>query len=195
MVEKELKNNFNTKEELFLSLKRTDFTTGSRVARVINNELKDIFASPLDGRTIRIKVPEFYRQNVPAFVTKIETLQVEPDAIAKVIIDERTGTVVMGENVRLSTVAVAHGSLFVQITETPEASQPLPLSEGATVVTPRTRVSVEEGEDRLIIVPKGVGIGDVVNALNAIGVTPRDLIAILQAIKASGSLHAELETI
>jgi len=195
MVEKELKNNFNMKEELLLSLKRTDFTTGSRVARVINNEMKDIFANPMDGRTIRIKIPEFYRHNVPAFVTKIESLQVEPDAIAKVIIDERTGTVVMGENVRLSTVAVAHGSLFVQITETPEASQPPPLSEGTTVVTPRTRVSVEEGEDRLIIVPNGVGIGDVVNALNAIGVTPRDLIAILQAIKASGSLHAELETI
>ncbi|MFQ5483006.1 MAG: flagellar basal body P-ring protein FlgI, partial [Nitrospinaceae bacterium] len=111
-------------------------------------------------------------------------------------IDERTGTVVMGENVRISTVAVAHGSLFVQIKEEPLVSQPPPLAEGAqTVIVPRTRINVEEGQDRLILVPKGVGIGDVINALNAIGVNPRDLIAILQAIKAAGSLHAELDVI
>ena len=119
----------------------------------------------------------------------------EPDTVAKVIIDERTGTVVMGEKVRISTVAVAHGNLFVQITELPEVSQPAPLSLGQTAVAPRTEVTIEESEERLLIVPKGVGIGEVVNALNAIGVTPRDLISILQAIKASGSLHAELEVI
>jgi flagellar P-ring protein precursor FlgI len=157
--------------------------------------MKDIFAEPIDGRTIRVKVPKFYVNNVSGFVTKIETLEVEPDTVAKVIIDERTGTVVKGENVRISTVAVAHGTLFVQITELPEVSQPAPLSLGQTTVVPRTDIAVEEEEERLLIVPKGVGIGEVVNALNAIGVTPRDLIAILQAIKASGSLHAELEVI
>ncbi len=195
-VEKELKNDFKNRDELLLSMKLTDFTTGFRIAKVINTELRDVIATPLDGRTIKVKVPPFYIQNVPAFVTKIESLQVEPDTVAKVIIDERTGTIVMGENVRLSTVAVAHGNLFVQITESPLVSQPPPFSpNGETVIVPRSRVTIEEGEDRLLIVPKGVGIGEVVNALNALGVTPRDLIAILQAIKAAGSLHAQLEII
>lgn len=194
-VEKELPDFFNSKKEISLSLKTTDFTTGSRIAKAINFKMKDVFAEPIDGRTIRVKVPKFYINNVSGFVTKIETLEVEPDTVAKVIIDERTGTVVMGEKVRISTVAVAHGNLFVQITETPEVSQPAPLSSGQTVVVPRTDITVEESENRLLLVPKGVGIGEVVNALNAIGVTPRDLISILQAIKASGSLHAELEII
>ena len=195
IVEKELPDFFNSKKEISLSLKSTDFTTGSRIAKAINFKMKDVFAEPIDGRTIRVKVPKFYINNVSGFVTKIETLEVEPDTVAKVIIDERTGTVVMGENVRISTVAVAHGNLFVQITESPEVSQPTPFSLGDTAVVPRTEITVEEEEERLLIVPKGVGIGEVVNALNAIGVTPRDLIAILQAIKASGSLHAELEVI
>jgi flagellar P-ring protein FlgI len=195
IVEKELPEFFNSKKEISLSLKNTDFTTGSRIAKAINFKMKDVFAETVDGRTIRVKVPKFYINNVSGFVTKIETLEVEPDMVAKVIIDERTGTVVMGEKVRISTVAVAHGNLFVQITETPEVSQPAPFSPGLTVVVPRTDITVEEEENRLLIVPKGVGIGEVVNALNAIGVTPRDLIAILQAIKASGSLHAELEII
>jgi flagellar P-ring protein precursor FlgI len=195
IVEKELPDFFNSKKEISLSLKTTDFTTGSRIAKAINFKMKDVFAEPIDGRTIRVKVPKFYINNVSGFVTKIETLEVEPDTAAKVIIDERTGTVVMGENVRISTVAVAHGNLFVQITESPEVSQPTPFSLGETTVVPRTDITVEEEEERLVIVPKGVGIGEVVNALNAIGVTPRDLIAILQAIKASGSLHAELKII
>ncbi len=195
IVEKELPEFFNSKKEISLSLKNTDFTTGSRIAKAINFKMKDVFAEPIDGRTIRVKVPKFYINNVSGFVTKIEKLEVEPDTAAKVIIDERTGTVVMGENVRISTVAVAHGNLFVQITESPEVSQPAPFSEGQTTVVPRTDITVEEEEERLLLVPKGVGIGEVVNALNAIGVTPRDLIAILQAIKASGSLHAELKII
>lgn len=196
MVEKEIPVAFNIKKEIYLSLKRTDFTTASRIAKAVNADMKEVLATTLDGRTLHLKVPAFYRDNTSAFVTRIERLQVNPDTIAKVIIDERTGTVVMGENVRISTVAVAHGSLFVQIKEEPVVSQPPPLSEtGETVIVPRTRVTAEEGEDRLIIVPSGIGIGEVVNALNAIGVNPRDLIAILQAIKASGSLHAELQII
>ena len=195
IVEKELPDFFNNLKEISLSLKNTDFTTGSRIAKAINFTMKDVFAEPIDGRTIRVKVPKFFINNVSGFVTKIETLEVEPDVIAKVIIDERTGTVVMGENVRISTVAVAHGNLFVQIKESPEVSQPEPLSLGQTTLVPRTDITVEEEEDRLLVVPKGIGIGEVVNALNAIGVTPRDLIAILQAIKASGSLHAELKII
>ena len=192
-VERNLPNQFNIKDHIDLSLKMMDFTTASRIARGINRMMKDVFANPLDGRTIRVKVPPFYKDNTSGFVTKIENMEIEPDTVARVIIDERTGTIVMGENVRLSTVAVAHGNLFVQIKEEPQAVQPEPLAEGETAIVPRTRISVEEGVDRLLVVPRGIGIGDVVNALNSIGVTPRDLIAILQAIKASGALHAELE--
>lgn len=196
MVERELPNQFNSKEEVFLNLKETDFTTASRIAKAVNDEFKENVANPMDGRTIRIAVPPFFDKNTSGFITKLEGLEVEPDAVAKVIIDERTGTIVMGERVRISTVAVAHGALFVQIKEEPVASQPTPLSEGGqTLVIPRTRVVATEGEDKLLVVPQGVSLGEVVNALNAIGVTPRDLIAILQAIKASGALHAELEVI
>ena len=193
VVERELPHQFNMKEEIFLNLKITDFTTASRIAKAVNDESKDNIAKSIDGRTVRVSVPSFYKENTSSFITKLESLEVDPDTPAKVIIDERTGTIVMGENVRISTVAVAHGALFVEIREEPVASQPGALSpEGQTAILPRTRVAAEEGKDKLLVVPKGVSLGEIVNALNSIGVTPRDLIAILMAIKASGALHAEL---
>ena len=197
LVEKEIKSNFNIKNEIILALKKTDFTTASRITKAINNDMKDEVATMIDGRTVRIQIPKFYMNNASDLVTKIESIEVAPDTEAKVIIDERTGTVVMGENVRISSVAVAHGALFVQIKEEPVVSQPPALaSETAeTVVLPRTRISVGEGEDKLLVIPKSVSLGDVVQGLNSIGVTPRDLIAILQAIKSSGALHARLELI
>ena len=197
LVEKEIKSNFNIKDEIILALKKTDFTTASRITKAINNDMKDEVATMVDGRTVRIQIPKFYMNNASDLVTKIESIEVAPDTEAKVIIDERTGTVVMGENVRISSVAVAHGALFVQIKEEPVVSQPPVLaSETAeTVVLPRTRISVGEGEDKLLVIPKSVSLGDVVQGLNSIGVTPRDLIAILQAIKSSGALHARLELI
>jgi flagellar P-ring protein precursor FlgI len=194
LVEREIPHQFNDKEEIFLALKKTDFTTASRITDAINNEMKDLIASLVDGRTVKIKVPHYYKENTSAFVTQIESLQVEPDGVAKVIMNERTGTIVMGEDVKISAVAVAHGSLFIQIKEEPIASQPKAFSTGGeTVVLPRTRIVVKEGQDKLLVVPKSMSLGDVVNGLNSIGVTPRDLISILQAIKASGALHAELE--
>jgi len=196
IVEKEVANHFNDKEEILLALKKTDFTTAERIAQAINDHLKEIMARLVDARTIRVSVPDLYKTQTAAFVSQIESLDVEPDAVAKVIIDERTGTVVMGENVRISTVAVAHGALFIQIKEEPVAVQPPPLSEeGQTAILPRTRVAVTEGQDKILVVPKGISLGEVVNALNSIGVTPRDLISIMQAIKAAGALHAELEII
>ena len=197
LVEKEIKSNFNIKDEIILALKKTDFTTASRITKAINNDMKDEVATMLDGRTVRIQIPKFYMNNASDLVTKIESIEVAPDTEAKVIIDERTGTVVMGENVRISSVAVAHGALFVQIKEEPVVSQPPALaSETAeTVVLPRTRISVGEGEDKLLVIPKSVSLGDGVEGLNSIGVTPSDLIAILQAIKSSGALHARLELI
>ena len=196
-VEKEIKYDFNSKEEIILALKKTDFTTASRISKAINDNMKDSLASMVNGGTVRVRVPEFYMKNTSGFVTRIESLNVTPDSEAKVIIDERTGTIVMGENVRISSVAVAHGALFINIKEEPIASQPPPLApEGAeTVILPRTRLAVGEGIDKLLVLPNSISLGDVVKGLNSIGVTPRDLIAILQAIKASGALHARLELI
>ena len=196
LVEREIPHSFNAKEEIVLALNRTDFTTAGRIADAINEKLQSNAASVMDGRTVRVLVPPKYHESTSVFVSRIEGLQVEPDTAARVILDERTGTVVMGENVQVSAVAVAHGGLFIQIREEPEVSQPAPLSrKGETVVVPRTRILVEEGEDKLLLVPKSVSLGEVVNGLNAIGVTPRDLISILQAMKAAGALHAELDII
>jgi flagellar P-ring protein FlgI len=196
-VEKEIKYDFNTKEEIILALKKSDFTTASRISKAINDDMKDSLASMVNGGTVRVKVPELYLKNTSSFVTRIESLDVIPDSEAKVIMDERTGTIVMGENVKISSVAVAHGALFINIKEEPVASQPPPFApEGAeTAILPRTRVAVGEGIDKLLVIPDSISLGDVVKGLNSIGVTPRDLIAILQAIKASGALHARLELI
>ncbi|MBC8285996.1 MAG: flagellar basal body P-ring protein FlgI [Nitrospinae bacterium] len=197
LIEKEIKYDFNAKSEIILALKKTDFTTASRISKAINDNMKDDLASIVNGGTVRVRVPELYLSNTSTFVTRIESLDVTPDAEAKVIIDERTGTIVMGENVKISSVAVAHGSLFINIKEEPIASQPPPFApEGAeTVILPRTRLAVGEGKDKLLVIPSSISLGDVVKGLNSIGVTPRDLIAILQAIKASGALHARLELI
>jgi flagellar P-ring protein precursor FlgI len=125
----------------------------------------------------------------------VESLEVQPDAAAKIVVNERTGTIVMGENVRISPVAVAHGNLTVQITETPNVSQPQPFSEGKTVVTPQSDIEVQEQKGHLSLVGGGVTLGQVVKGLNSIGATPRDLINILQAIRAAGALQAKLELI
>ena len=192
-VEKEIKYNFNSKEEIILALKTTDFTTASRISKAINDDMKDSLASMMNGGTVRVRVPELDLKNNSEF----EKLDVIPDSEAKVIMDERTGTIVMGENVKISSVAVAHGALFINIKEEPVVSQPPPLApEGAkTAILPRTRIAVGEGIDKLLVIPDSISLGDVVKGLNSIGVTPRDLIAILQAIKASGALHARLELI
>ena len=196
-VEKEIKYDFNSKNEIVLALKKTDFTTASRISRAINNDMKEIVSSIVNGGAVQVKVPKLYKNNTSSFVTRIENLNVTPDSEAKVIIDERTGTIVMGENVKISSVAVAHGALFVQIKEEEVVSQPPPLApeSAKTVTLARTRVALGEGEDKLLIIPKSISLGDVVKGLNSIGVTPRDLISILQAIKASGALHARLELI
>jgi flagellar P-ring protein precursor FlgI len=129
-------------------------------------------------------------------VASLETLEVKPDVSARVVLNERTGTIVMGDNVRISTVAVSHGNLSLVIKETPQVSQPAPFSKtGETVVVPRTDVKVTEESRRMMLVPEGASIGDVIRALNLLGVTPRDLIGILQAIKAAGALQADLTII
>ncbi len=194
-VEREVPLNLLDKDSFTLALHDPDFTTSQRAAAAINQALRGNYAQSLDGSTITVKVPPGYKNKIVPMLASLENLEIIPDAPAKVVLDERNGTVVMGANVRLSTVAIAHGNLMVRIKERPRVSQPLPFSQGRTVVVPDSTVEVGEGERRLMVLPEGVSIGQVVQALNAIGVTPRDLIAILQAIKAAGALQAELEII
>jgi flagellar P-ring protein precursor FlgI len=166
------------------------------MTQAINGLFYDQVATAQDAGTVQVKVPMAYLGNIVGLVAMIEKLEVQPDLTAKVVINERTGTVVMGENVRISTIAIAHGNLSIMIKESPQVSQPLPFSKGGqTVVTPSTDIAVSEGEKKLMVMPSGTSIGQVVNALNALGVTPRDLIAIFQAIKAAGALQADLEVI
>lgn len=193
LVERELPNMLAGKSILRLNLNQADFTTASRIAAVINDKFKSPVATTADPGTVSLKIPDEYANRTVEFVAALETLDVKQDALARVVLNERTGTIVMGENVRISTVAVSHGNLSLVIKETPQVSQPAPLSKtGETVVVPRTNLKVEEESRRLTVMPEGASIGDVVRALNLLGVTPRDLIGILQAIKASGALQADL---
>ncbi|MDR2386872.1 MAG: flagellar basal body P-ring protein FlgI [Deltaproteobacteria bacterium] len=194
-VEREVPIRWQGKETMTVKLHSPDFTTASRVAESINEVLPGAGARPMDAATVELSVPMNYRENLAVMVAELENVAVEPDSIGKVIINERTGSVVVGENVKLSTVAVAHGNLSIQIREGQNVSQPDPFSPGETVVTPETDVNVEEGADNLLLIERSTNINDVVKALNAIGVTPRDLITIFQLIQAAGALHGELEII
>lgn len=194
-VEREIPMDLQNKEEFTLALHESDFTTSQRAVAAINRHLRGSFAASKDGGTVNIKIPPTYRNQVVPLLASLENIEIHPDAPAKVIIDERNGTVVMGANVRLSTVAIAAGNLMVQIKEKKLVSQPMPFGQGTTAVVPDTSITVQEGDKRLMVLPEGVSIGQVVQALNAIGVTPRDLINILQAIKAAGALQADLEII
>ena len=148
---------------------------------------------PLDPSTVQITLPKKSANNVVALLTEIEQLQVDPDLGAKVVIDERSGIIVMGRDVRVSTVAVAQGNLTVTISETPQVSQPQPFGRGQTVTVPRTRVDVSEDGKKFAAVKEGVSLQQLVDGLNSLGIGPRDLIAILQAIKASGAIQADIE--
>ena len=196
LVERELPNTLTGKSVLRLNLNQADFTTASRIAAAINDKFKAPVATNTDPGSVVLHIPEAYSNRTVEFVAALETLEVRPDNQAKVVLNERTGTIVMGENVRISLVAVSHGNLTLVIKETPQVSQPAPLSKaGETKVVPRTDIKVEEDARRLSVMQEGSSIGDVVRGLNALGVTPRDLISILQAIKSAGALQAELTII
>lgn len=196
LVERELPNVLAGKPTLRLNLNHADFTTATRVTNAINDKFNSSVAATADPGTVVLQIPEGYKNRPVEFVAALETLEVRPDTPAKVVLNERTGTIVMGDNVRISTVAVSHGNLSLVIKETPQVSQPSPLSKtGETVVVPRTDMKVSEETRRLMVVPEGASIGDVIKALNLLGVTPRDLIGILQAIKAAGALQADLTII
>ncbi len=230
LVEREIKYEFEKNRALTINLFRPDFTTSSRLAAAINSSGNPVEAKPVDSSSVLITLPAAAGNNILEVISLIENLDVLVDSQAVVVMNEKTGTVVMGENVRISTVAVAHGNLSIQIKEETSVSQPLPFAPsataaagskvvakegnvtaphlqatkdgdiivapgGQTVVTTNTTATPTEEKKQLILIPKGVTIQEVIKALNAVGVTPRDLITILQTIKAAGALQADLRII
>jgi len=177
---------------MVLVLREPDFVTATRIVQAINSHLGVEAARALDPGSVSVDVPASFRSSLPTFVAQLETLPIDTDVVARVVINERTGTVVVGGNVRLGPAAVAHGNLSVRITTRYQVSQPLPYTRGDTVTVPEQDVDVEEGTAQLIALEAGTTLQTVVSALNALGVSPRDVIAIVQALKAAGALQAEI---
>jgi flagellar P-ring protein precursor FlgI len=192
LVEREVAFSLPRGDHLTYRLQDSDFTTVTRMASAINQKFDRKIAKPRDSGGVNIFIPDNYRDSVVDFIAAIENLEVRPDFPAKIVINEKTGTIVMGEDVRLSTVAVSHGNLSLVVSESAEVSQPNAFSRGQTAVVPETDMDVVEDKGEMVVMNKGVSIGEIARALNAIGASPRDLIAIFQAIKAAGALHAEL---
>jgi flagellar P-ring protein FlgI len=193
-IEREIAFKLNDARSLRLSPRNPDFTTSKRIAAAINDFMGADTAEPTDPATVTIQIPARYNGNMIRLITEVEQLKVEPDQTARVVVDERSGIIVMGRDVRVSTVAIAQGNLTVTITEQPQVSQPAPLSNGRTTVVPRTGLKVDTGDgNKLALVKEGVSLRELVDGLNALGVGPRDLISILQAIKTAGALQADIE--
>jgi flagellar P-ring protein precursor FlgI len=195
LIEREIGFVLGAQRTLRLALRNPDLTTARRVALSINDFVGIPCATPEDPATVRIHLPRNFDGNIVDLLTDIEQLVVETDLPAKIIIDENSGIIVMGADVRVSMVAVAQSNLTVTIAESPVVSQPEPLSFGRTVELPRTDIEVSTVDSNLAVVPESVTLQQLVDGLNALGISPRDLIAILQAIKASGALQAEIEVL
>ena len=193
-VERELSFPINDLDKIRLVLQNPDFTTANRIARAIDARLSGRFARAIDLATVEVEVPSGYRGQVTSMLADIESIDVETDEIARVVVDESSGTIVIGGNVRVSPVAVAHGSITIRVNERPIPSQPSPFSRvGETVVVPRTDIAVEEDLGTgFKILEENVTLQELVDGLNAMGVSPRDMISILQTIKSAGALQADL---
>jgi flagellar P-ring protein precursor FlgI len=194
IVEREPSVDFLKARQLMLVLANPDFTTAVRMAQAVEKSLgADTRAK--DASTVEVRVPDSYQSNPVELIAAVENVSLATDMPAKVVVNERTGTIIIGSQVRISTVAVAHSNLSLQIRSELQVSQPAPFSEGQTTVVPRAEVEAREDKTRVNLVSEGVSIGDVIKALNALAVTPRDMISLLQAIKAAGALQGELEII
>ncbi len=195
IIEREILFDFANQKSIKLALRNPDFTTASRIADAINSYLGSVAATTLDSGTVVLNLDRTRREDLIQVLTDIEQLRIQPDQIAKVIIDEKSGIIVIGENVRINPIAIAQGNLTIRITETPQVSQPAPFSmTGETVTVPRTDIEVDEQSgNKLNILKSGVSLQELVDGLNALGVGPRDMISILQAVKAAGALQAEIE--
>jgi flagellar P-ring protein precursor FlgI len=206
VVERMIPNTFDEKDSISFMLRDPDFTTAIRLAEAVNQQMKKIapesategFPPPAhaaDSASINVQVPEKYKGRIVEFLSELESLNIKTDSQARVIVNERAGTIVMGANVKIQDVAIAHGNLTIEVKTEPQVSQPAPLSLGTTVETKKEEVKVTEEPAKVLLFKGGPTIGTLVAALKAVGVTPRDLISILQAIKVAGALEAQLEII
>jgi flagellar P-ring protein FlgI len=195
IVERELLFDMSRLLDIRISLRNPDLTTARRISQAINGFLKLDASYSVDPGTVKLTVPNGYPGGAVALLTDIEQLQIRPDQVARVVIDEQSGVIVMGEHVRISTVAIAQGNLTIRITETPQVAQPNPFANtGTTQTVDRTTIEIDEEQDRkMAVLPSSVSLQELVNGLNTLGVGPRDMITILQTIKASGALQAEIE--
>lgn len=195
ILQKTLGEEYSYGDTLFLSLRNGDFTTGQRMVEAINQKFNQDLAFDKNPRTIGVQIPDAYRQNgqQSKFIAELEQIEIDPDVPARVVINERTGTVVVGGNVKLLPAAVAHGNLSVEIQSQPIVSQPAPFSQGQTVVVPNTQATVYTDEGKMTAISATASVQEVAQALNTLGLTPRDIIAVLQALKEAGSLQAELK--
>ncbi len=194
IIEREIDFDLANASQLNIALRNQDLTTAGRIAQAINTFLKVPAAVVLDPGTVLLTTPPAYANNMVGLLADVEQLSVEPDQLARVVIDETTGVIVMGEKVRVDTVAIAQGNLTIRVTETPQVSQPAPFAQqGTTVTVPRTEIEVDEQSGQgLVLVESGVSLQELVDGLNALGIGPRDMISILQTIKAAGALQAEI---
>ena len=196
IIENEIPFSLESLDTIRIALRNPDFTTARRVSDAINAFLGEQTAKATDPATIQLDVPTQYKDKIVDPMTKIEQLQVQPDQTAKVVIDESSGIVVIGKDVKINRLAIAQGNLTIKITDMPIVSQPLPFSDGMTVTNVTSAIDINESvETKLSVLDTGVNLQELVDGLNALGVSPRDLISILQAIKASGALQADIEVI
>ena len=197
IVEREVGFALANEHELKLSLHNPDLTTATRIAAALNSYLGGSVAQASDPATVHVNVPADYPGGVIGLLTEVEQVKVDPDQPAKVVIDEQSGVIVMGANVRISTIAIAQGNLTIRVNETAQVSQPAPFSNtGTTQVVPRTQIQIDDSKgNKMTVLRDGVALQSLVDGLNALGVGPRDIISILQAIKAAGALQADIEVI
>ena len=195
VIEREIDFHLGSQTSLRLALRNPDLTTARRIALAVNDFIGAPTATPEDPATVRLTLPQGFNGNIVDLLTDIEQLMVETDQTAKIVIDENSGIIVMGRDVRVSSVAVAQSNLTVTIAENPTIVQPNPLSLGVTAAEPNTNLNANLSETALTIVNESVTLQELVDGLNALGISPRDLIAILQAIKATGALQAEIEVL
>jgi flagellar P-ring protein FlgI len=196
IVEREIGFDLATQKTIRLSLRNPDLTTSSRIASAVNAYMGNSVAEATDPSTVRLTVPDGYPHGIMGMLTDLEQVKINPDEPARVIIDEQSGVIVMGADVRISTVAIAQGNLTIRVTETPQVSQPAPLSNGTTTTVPRTQINIDDSKgNKLAVLREGVSLQSLVDGLNALGVGPRDIISILQAIKAAGALQADIQVI
>ncbi len=191
-VERAVASDISSSSEVILNLHTADFTTASRMVKGINAALGDGASRAVDAVTVAVKAPTDPSQRI-SFISVLESMDIEPgDAPARVVINSRTGTVVIGSHVRVLPAAVSHGSLSVTITERPKVSQPAPFSDGQTVVTPQTTIDVKQADSRMFLFAPDASLDDIVRAVNQVGAAPGDIVAILEALKEAGALRAEL---